>query len=70
MTHFNQQRFIGNMLIVPSVLHHYGAAYALKRFIQRRIETLIARKLIASEVPPRSTLEVVMENNQPAVYAK
>ena len=36
-------------------------ARPLKRFIQRRIETLIARKLIADDVAPRSHLEVDME---------
>ena len=35
----------------------YGAR-PLKRFIQRKIETLIARKLIADDVAPGSTLTV------------
>ena len=36
---------------------NYGAR-PLKRFIQRKIETLIARKLIADDVAPGSTLTV------------
>ena len=35
----------------------YGAR-PLKRFIQRSIETLIARKLIAEDVQPRTVLTV------------
>ena len=35
----------------------YGAR-PLKRFIQREIETLIARKLIGEDVPPRSVLHI------------
>jgi len=44
----------------------YGAR-PLKRFLQRKIETLIARKLIADDVSPRSHLEIIMLDNQPAV---
>jgi len=44
----------------------YGAR-PLKRFLQRRIETLIARKLIADDVPPRSRLEIGMHNGAPQV---
>ena len=44
----------------------YGAR-PLKRFLQRRVETLIARKLIADDIPPRSALTVVMENGEPAI---
>ncbi len=44
----------------------YGAR-PLKRFLQRRIETLIARKLIADDVPARSSLEIVMHNEEPAI---
>ena len=44
----------------------YGAR-PLKRFLQRRVETLIARKLISDDVPPRSRLEVCLENGSPAV---
>jgi len=47
----------------------YGAR-PLKRFIQRRIETLIARSLIAADIPPRSTLEVAMENGQPVIHTR
>ena len=36
---------------------NFGAR-PLKRFIQRRIETLIAKKLIAEDVPPESVLSV------------
>ena len=35
----------------------YGAR-PLKRFMQRAVETLIARKLIAEDVPPRSKLTI------------
>ena len=44
----------------------YGAR-PLKRFIQRRIETLIARKLISDDVPPRSRLEADIENGAPVI---
>ena len=39
----------------------------LKRFIQRSIETLIARKLVQDDVAPRSALRVVMEGGKPAI---
>lgn len=42
---------------------NFGAR-PLKRFIQRKIETLIAKKIIADEVSPDSTLEVDYENGQ------
>ena len=42
-------------------------ARPLKRFIQRSVETLIARKLVQDEVPPRSTLRVGMENGAPVI---
>jgi ATP-dependent Clp protease ATP-binding subunit ClpB len=35
----------------------YGAR-PLKRFLQSRVETLIARKMIAGEIAPRSTIVV------------
>ena len=35
----------------------YGAR-PLKRFIQRKVETLIARKILAEDIAPRSTLTV------------
>ncbi len=44
-------------------------ARPLKRFIQRSIETLIARKLVQDAVAPRSTLRVVMEDGKPAIEA-
>ena len=42
-------------------------ARPLKRFIQRSIETLIARKLVQDDVAPRSALRVVMEGGKPAI---
>ena len=36
---------------------NYGAR-PLRRFIQRKVETLIARKLIADDIAPGSTLTV------------
>jgi len=42
-------------------------ARPLKRFIQRSIETLIARKLVQDAVAPRSTLRVVMRDGKPAI---
>ena len=45
----------------------YGAR-PLKRFIQRKIETLIARKMIASDIPPRSTLEITMTDGMPEIH--
>ena len=44
----------------------YGAR-PLKRFLQRKIETLIARKLIASDISPRSKMEIVMQENEPCI---
>ena len=44
----------------------YGAR-PLKRFLQRKIETLIARKLISDDVPARSHLEIRMEGSSPTV---
>ena len=40
----------------------YGAR-PLKRFLQSRIETLIARRIIASDVEPDSTLTVDQDGN-------
>ncbi len=45
-------------------------ARPLKRFIQRRIETLIARKLIADSVAPRSRLYVSLENGVLVISTK
>ncbi|MGN0594521.1 MAG: ATP-dependent chaperone ClpB [Hominimerdicola sp.] len=42
---------------------NFGAR-PLKRFIQRKVETLIARKIIADEVAPDSIIEVDYENGQ------
>ena len=42
-------------------------ARPLKRFIQRSIETLIARKLVQDDVAPRSALRVVMDGGKPAI---
>jgi len=44
----------------------YGAR-PLKRFLQRKIETLIARKLISDDVAPRSALEIILTDGEPAV---
>ncbi|MCH5324262.1 MAG: ATP-dependent chaperone ClpB [Eubacterium sp.] len=42
---------------------NYGAR-PLKRFLQRKVETLIARKLIADDIPPQSTLTVDFDGNE------
>ena len=47
----------------------YGAR-PLKRFLQRKVETLIARKLIADDVAPRSCLEVDMEAGVPVIHVR
>ncbi len=44
----------------------YGAR-PLKRFLQRKIETLIARKLIQDDISPRSSLEIVMMGTEPVI---
>ena len=45
----------------------YGAR-PLKRFLQRKIETLIARKLIADDISARSRLEVAMDAGEPVIH--
>ena len=47
----------------------YGAR-PLKRFLQRKVETLIARKLIADEVAPRSELIVDYDGNELTLAAE
>ena len=41
---------------------NYGAR-PLKRFLQSKVETLIARKLIADDIPPQTTLTVDFDGN-------
>ena len=41
----------------------YGAR-PLKRFVQRKLETFIARKLLTNEIVPNSTVTVDFENNE------
>ena len=47
----------------------YGAR-PMKRFLQHKVETLLARMIIADEVAPNSELEVVMKNGQLAIEPK
>ena len=47
----------------------YGAR-PLKRFLQSHIETLIAKKIIAGDLLPESTLEVDIENQQLVVNVR
>ncbi|HAX73563.1 MAG TPA: ATP-dependent chaperone ClpB [Firmicutes bacterium] len=47
----------------------YGAR-PLKRFIQRTIETQIARGIIASEIKPDSSVLVEVENNELKIHVK
>ncbi len=42
---------------------NYGAR-PLKRFLQRKVETLIARKLIADDVPPDTTLNIDIKDGE------
>ena len=44
----------------------YGAR-PLKRFIQRKVETLVAKKIIAGEVEPESIIKVDYDGNNFAV---
>ena len=50
-----------NAVIEQGFDPNYGAR-PLKRFIQRKIETLIARKIIAGEVEPDSVITVDYKN--------
>ena len=45
-------------------------ARPLKRFIQREIETNIARELIKGDIQPNSTLQLTMEDNRLAIIKK
>ena len=45
----------------------YGAR-PLKRFLQRKVETLIAKMIIEEDVPPRSRLIVDEKNGAPVSY--
>ena len=47
----------------------YGAR-PLRRFIQSRLETLVARSIIAGEPMPGDTLRVCMENGAPVLYCE
>ena len=47
----------------------YGAR-PMKRFLQHKVETLLARMIIADDVAPNSKLEVVMKNGQLAIEPK
>ena len=45
----------------------YDATYGarpLKRFVQKKLETLIARKILQREISPNSTIKVDCENNE------
>ena len=41
----------------------YGAR-PLKRFVQKKLETLIAKKLLTQEILPNSKVEIDCENNE------
>ena len=41
----------------------YGAR-PLKRYIQKHIETALAKHIIAGKIQPRQTIEIDIENNQ------
>ena len=49
-------------LIIESAYDPIYGARPLKRFLQSRVETLIARKMIAEDVVPESTITVDAEN--------
>ena len=45
-------------LVIESAYDPVYGARPLKRFLQSRVETLIARKMIAEDIPPESTITV------------
>jgi ATP-dependent Clp protease ATP-binding subunit ClpB len=49
-------------LIIESAYDPVYGARPLKRFLQSRVETLIARKLIAENIAPETTVTVDAEN--------
>ena len=49
-------------LIIESAYDPIYGARPLKRFLQSRVETLIARKMIAEDVAPESVIIVDAEN--------
>ena len=51
-------------LIIERGFDQNFGARPLKRFIQSKIETLIAKKIIADEVEPNSTLTIDVENGE------
>lgn len=55
-----------NWIVEEGVDRQFGAR-PLKRFIQRHVETIVARELLKGEVLPGQTLRVFMENGQLAI---
>ena len=49
-------------LIIESAYDPIYGARPLKRFLQSRVETLIARKMIAEDIAPETTVTVDAEN--------
>ena len=45
-------------LVIESAYDPVYGARPLKRFLQSRVETLIARKMIAEDIAPESTITV------------
>ncbi len=52
-----------NYLIDNGYDEAYGAR-PLKRFVQKKLETLIARKILSNEIMPNSTVKVDYKNNE------
>ena len=52
-----------NYLIDNGYDEAYGAR-PLKRFVQKKLETLIARKILSNEIMPNSTVKVGYKNNE------
>ena len=52
-----------NYLIENGYDEVYGAR-PLKRFVQKKLETLIARKLLTQEILPNSIVTVDLKNNE------
>jgi len=57
-------------LIIESAYDPIYGARPLKRFLQSRVETLIARKMIAGDIAPESTVTVDAQNGALTAYTE
>ena len=54
-------------IFVPLIDNGYDEIYGarpLRRFVQKKLETLIAKKILTQEILPNSIIKVDCENNE------